>query len=751
MAPGSGQIRVNVLTREGPGTSAAQDDVFLTVGRTDENSELDIDLPTVGRAARVADSDAPPPGAPALDPALADSEFSGPAPVDSEGGAPASPAPSAPGPGQACAAGGWQYVDPADVTRPQKNYGVEVWDDDSGDDDLLTSGLTGLDGNYELCFNAGDDDEGGQVDPYVVSVSENSLWRVQNQTLFGSPYRVSSSAVNDLATETTHNFGTLQPQDSALIRGMHAFDSANDAWLWTPKTGPEDCWDKFDTTCRQVKITWTPTSTSGAFYQPSSMTIHLKADDPNSHHLTVHEIGHAVMADVYEDDYPPTSNCSPHYVDKTSGPGCAWTEGFAEWYPAMVYNDPFYRWPDGGSLNLETPTWGSSDWDEGDSVEGRIAGALIDMSDADNEGSWDRMSEGAPGNIWNTFASHVSDNMTQFMNHRVADGYDTSQATFKAVLFGNTIDYSFRDPLTGTPASRPTPLVPHNFKFETSSTNWSAVALKRTAGDSFWVKLFDDSSLSSQLANAVGGDTLDFVAVDSNRRALGDYYPQVRRCLTCIDSNTYSLQVAQGSSTLSEGTQSIPMGSSDIVAVRDVLLTAGVPVHFQVNTTNIEQDPLVFLMNAAGSQIKTRAQASVSSVSGGTGVAEAFSFTPTTTGSHGFILLNGSGSGNYEVLMDMAKIPTTTTVNANVEKKTVVASGMVTPPSSEDRVTLVLQKRKPSRLWKKVYTKNPKMNTAGDFTATFDRPDGAGRYRFKAHFPGNVDFLGSKAIKAFNL
>src|SRR5688572_20708866 len=34
-APGSGQIRVNVLTREGPGTSAAQDDLFLTVGRTD--------------------------------------------------------------------------------------------------------------------------------------------------------------------------------------------------------------------------------------------------------------------------------------------------------------------------------------------------------------------------------------------------------------------------------------------------------------------------------------------------------------------------------------------------------------------------------------------------------------------------------------------------------------------------------------------------------------------------------------------
>jgi hypothetical protein len=44
-----------------------------------------------------------------------------------------------------------------------------------------------------------------------------------------------------------------------------------------------------------------------------------------------HEIGHAIMDDIYEDAYPATPNCSGHKVDTASSAGCAWTEGFADW------------------------------------------------------------------------------------------------------------------------------------------------------------------------------------------------------------------------------------------------------------------------------------------------------------------------------------------------------------------------------------------------------------------------------------
>jgi hypothetical protein len=48
--------------------------------------------------------------------------------------------------------------------------------------------------------------------------------------------------------------------------------------------------------------------------------------------------------------------------DRTQG--CAWTEGWAEWFPASVYNDPFFRFTSRSSLNLETSTWGNG-WGEG--------------------------------------------------------------------------------------------------------------------------------------------------------------------------------------------------------------------------------------------------------------------------------------------------------------------------------------------------------------------------------------------------
>src|SRR5262249_12667889 len=170
-----------------------------------------------------------------------------------------------------------------------------------------------------------------------------------------------------------------------------------------------------------------------------------------------------------------------------SSAGCAWTEGFAEWVPASVLNDPFFRWPSGASLDLENVTWGTAGWDTGDTAEGHIAGAMIDISDCNNELFWDRTCEGDPSNQWTTFLNQHSDTFNEYFNFdRAAMGFDTSNAGARAAVYQNTIDYTFRDPLgNNVPLTRPTPNPAHNYSFNTTSNFWSAVAVRPPAGSAY--------------------------------------------------------------------------------------------------------------------------------------------------------------------------------------------------------------------------------------------------------------------------
>jgi hypothetical protein len=105
----------------------------------------------------------------------------------------------------------------------------------------------------------------------------------------------------------------------------------------------------------------------------------------------------------------------------------------------VVFNDPSFRWPNGASLDIEGPTWGNG-WGQGDTTERRVAGALIDLSDANNEGT-DRVSEGI-GNLWSTFQSHDSATFSQFWSNRSADGFDVGNDALGSP-FQSTIGYGF--------------------------------------------------------------------------------------------------------------------------------------------------------------------------------------------------------------------------------------------------------------------------------------------------------------------
>ena len=294
---------------------------------------------------------------------------------------------SAQAPNASCATGGFFFNDENGNTTPAFNVSVRIWDaDTSGGDDLLATGFAGSDGRYIVCFESTDFDQGGGQEAYVQFVAGNNAWRIRDTAASNQDWRWATGAFNYGDPGGSHEFGNLQPSNGAEHRALHAEDAVNKTYLWNG-----GFLDNPGQT-RQIVVNWTPTSTDGTYYTTGAKDIHLAAADPDADHTTIHEASHAFMDALYNDDWPPVTNCNPHNIFGNSSTTCAWTEGWAEWVPARVLNDPFYRWPGGASLNLETPTWNDGN-PHGDQNEGRIAGTLIDLSDSANEGYWDRFGE----------------------------------------------------------------------------------------------------------------------------------------------------------------------------------------------------------------------------------------------------------------------------------------------------------------------------------------------------------------------
>ena len=635
-APGPAQIRVRaaapVPRLSAENIDAGSDDVFVTIGAAGAASKLGGGEPaTTGGVAAVAGTPAPKNlGRPYK--AVASGELTGP---PEKRAAPLW-----------CVSGQWSYRDAAGTLRPSVNYQVQMWDfDGSTGDDLIGTFYTDGTGSFNKCSAQIDEEGPNAQEVYLRFISSNPNWRVRNNATQDDDY---VNITNTVAVCDTCevSFGSKIPSND-VHRALHAYDAANDLFTWQPYA----CWDRTGP-CRQAVINWTPNSTDGTYYSVDDNDIHLAGDDPNTAMAVVHELTHSVMDDVYEDDFPPMLNCNPHFVQSASSAGCAWVEGLAEWVPAAVYNDPVFRTPQ-DQVNLETPSWGTPSWDTGPDVEGRVAGALLDIDDPANELYWDRRSEVTPGNVWTTFQNHVIDNFAQFWFARALDGYEVSDEFSRASLYQNTIDFSFRDPLTsGLQRTRPQPTPPHNFRFDTTNRFWSAVALRYPTAN-YDLELYNNSSMNTLLgASSQAAQTVDFVAVDSNHRAIGAYYPRVLLGPGPGQLNAYSLELAAGASLVQPGgTYPVAMNAGDIVTVRDVTLTAGVPIVFHLEPGNSSQDAELFLMDSDPAQsatfVRTRAQAVRAGTSAGPGQQEQFFYTPTTTDRYGIVIVNKAGAGTY--------------------------------------------------------------------------------------------------------
>jgi hypothetical protein len=549
-----------------------------------------------------------------------------------------------------CVTGSFEYRDNDGAFHASKNLQYQVWDDDIGGDDLLTVGLTDGNGGYQACFDNRDSIGGrGGQDVYVRAVTESGQWRIQDHD--EDPFAFHSGTHDELGDGRTHDFGRLHTANPADMPAYHAYDQADDAASFTPG----QCWDEHDEDCRLIQVEWEPGSTEGTLYDPNDDEVRLRGPDPNTPWVVLHELGHAVMDDVYDDDgYPRVEDdCLEHFVTRQEGPICAWVEGFADWYGVAVLDNPDI--PQHG--NVETATWGTPGWDNGDRVEGRIAGALWDLDDIDPVGGevWDAYDDSLT-NIWNTFlgpadTTRAANTFHDYWTHRGQDGHNVGDLALGA-LFQNTIDYGFRQPLTdGAEQVRPVPLVPHNYTYQTQFLFWSVVALRSPAGADYDLILFDDRDQQQQLADSIVRTEIDFVAVDSNagRRPLGDYYPRV---VAANGTDNYVIELADAGDLLPAATTRA-MGVNDLVAVWDLCLAAGQEVTVTVTPGAPTQDAELFIMRSDAGNPATHVRDRVSAVAtadnGGPGTPETITYTAPEASCHGVVLVNQAGTGTYTI------------------------------------------------------------------------------------------------------
>jgi hypothetical protein len=88
-------------------------------------------------------------------------------------------------------------------------------------------------------------------------------------------------------------------------------------------------------------------------------------------------------------------------------------------------------------VSLETPTWGTSSWHNGDTVEGRVAGTLWDLFDVTTDGL-DHYTDDFV-HIWDVLSNQTDDTFYDYFSTWRDLGYDSKR--FVETAYQNTIDY----------------------------------------------------------------------------------------------------------------------------------------------------------------------------------------------------------------------------------------------------------------------------------------------------------------------
>ncbi|MGY0232147.1 hypothetical protein [Longispora urticae] len=460
-------------------------------------------------------------------------------------------------PGQICAKGAFEITDKAGTRLAGRNVPLTVFGKATSSSAAVAYGTgytSATDGTYSVCFNSS-----ATVNQLWVQFSTNSsLWGVTNNAGTGF-YTVTTAVASNAAPGTDQSFGASAPA-SAYMRGWHAFDTLN--LLWFARGAGTTCWTARESgNCTKITLHWQPGSTTGASFNNSvpfgQRYVNLSDADPDSEHLVLHEAGHAFMDLLYAGSWPPSDCPSEHFIHLRTGAMCAWTEGFANAIAGYLKGDGRFYWANGAYADLMQTNWNKpneeasrTNPEDGDWVELRVAGALIDL--------W-RNVDGGPAATFDNMRQYPSGSFQEwFTVDRPESKLDMTAATRDRV-HAHTIDYRTTTPPTTGLA---------NGGFESGTTGWTITG--NVVGN--WTGNPAQAGSWFAWLGSRGGGTTDavsqtFTVPSTGGTATLNYYLRVKTAETGTTAyDTFKVQVTDGGTTTTLATFSNTNASNGYVA-----------------------------------------------------------------------------------------------------------------------------------------------------------------------------------------
>lgn len=331
---------------------------------------------------------------------------------------------------------------------PAQGLRVELRDDDPishGPGELLAVTVTDGFGRYSfedisnLDYDGPERRRAGGQDVRLVILTENDHVAVQSMQL--QPYRWASDGSDLLGARGLYSdvpdgahieFPEIQFDDDVRdFQVIRAFVALNDGWSFVvEEMGLPD--PGF------TKARWPALARSDRGYDPERQIITLTTGDADFADAVLHLQAQAFIDNIYRGlsgAYAYPTQCTAEQpIDEVTSRTCAWVHGFGMFFAVAVQADPTYVTAS-EALNLESPL---VELEEGDAVAARVAGALLDLMDANNEG-FDKYT-GAFTEIWNVFASRPLNSFPDFWGAWKDSGLP--QCDPLTSLFQNTINYN---------------------------------------------------------------------------------------------------------------------------------------------------------------------------------------------------------------------------------------------------------------------------------------------------------------------
>ncbi|MEA3432054.1 MAG: hypothetical protein U9R01_05175, partial [candidate division WOR-3 bacterium] len=315
------------------------------------------------------------------------------------------------------------------VYRPVINACVYAYDKEFGWSTYLGGDITNWNGEFSIGpINNSDGPFQDGLDIWLKIKIWNTKFRVVD--IAGDVYYWFTSTHNNVPNGTL-NFGNLDIGGNWNAGSVYTFAAMNFGWNLSSWAG-HNC---------EIWAFWPSSDT----YE-SGGVIYISPPNDRSQDVVLHEYAHAMMYSAYDGWWPPNAT-GPHYINGVSNVNMAWTEGWADFYPIAVDNDGWYD--AGGETGpywrfcIESPSWCAN----GDACGGRVAGALLDIYDYNNDG-YDHYGTWID-EIWDLIWDQNDATFNEFWQAWKSRGYNTHDVV--QCIYQNTIDYDTPPTLSGLP------------------------------------------------------------------------------------------------------------------------------------------------------------------------------------------------------------------------------------------------------------------------------------------------------------